>query len=102
MILTKLVKINEKRFKIWSLRTITPLGRAAVLKSLILSKLIHLCILLSDPHDNFVKDLQKICFQFVWNRKQGRIARKTTIKDVQNGLAIPDTKTYIMLALKFT
>jgi len=61
--------------------------------------------LLSNPHDNFVKDLQKICFQFVWNRKQGRIARKTTIKDVQSaisGLTIPDTKTYIMLALKFT
>ncbi len=92
----------KKLFKIWSLRTITPLGRVAILKSLILSKLIHLWILLPDPPDNFVKDLQKICFQFVWNGKQDRIARKTTIKDVKSGgLNIPDIKTYI-LALKLT
>ena len=59
-------------------------------------------ILLPDPPDNFVKDLQKICFQFVWNGKQDRIARKTTIKDVRSGgLNIPDIKTYI-LALKLT
>ena len=92
----------KKLFKIWSLRTITPLGRVAILKSLILSKLIHLWILLPDPHDNCVKDLQKICFQFVWNGKQDRIARKMTIKDVKSGgLNIPDIKTYI-LALKLT
>ena len=39
----------KKLFKIWSLRTITPLGRVAILKSLILSKLSHLWILLPDP-----------------------------------------------------
>ena len=89
-------------FKIWSLRTITSLGRVAILKSLILSKLIHLWILLPDPPDNFMKYLQKICFLFVWNGKQDRIARKTTIKDVKSGgLNIPDIKTYI-LALKLT
>ena len=92
----------KKLFKIWSLRTITPLGRVAILKSLILSKLIHLWILLPDPPDNFVKDLQKICFQFVWNGKQDRIARKTTTKDVKSGgLNIPDIKTYI-LSLKLS
>ena len=49
-----------------------------------------------------MKDLQKICFQFVWNVKQDRIARKTTIKDVKSGgLNIPDIRTYI-LALKLT
>ena len=95
--LKKKKKKKKKLFKFWSLRTITPLGRVAILKSLILSKLTHLWILLPDPPDNFVKDLPKICFQFVWNRKQDRIARKTTIKDVN----IPDIKTYI-LALKLT
>ena len=92
----------KKLFKIWSLRTVTPLGRVAILKTLILSKLIHLWILLPDPPDNFVKDLQKICFQFVWNGKQDRTVRKTTIKDVKSGgLNIPDIKTYI-LAPKLT
>ena len=49
-----------------------------------------------------MKNLQKICFQFVWNGKQDRTARKTTIKDVESGgLNIPDSKTNI-LALKLT
>ena len=36
-------------YKTWLKRQITPLGRVAVLKSLILSKIIHLCILLPNP-----------------------------------------------------
>ena len=94
----KFVDKVKKLFKIWSLRTITPLGRVAILKSLIPSKLIHLWILLPDPPDNFVKEVQKICFQFVWNGKQDRIARKTTINDVKSaGLNIPDIKTYFLV-----
>ncbi len=88
----------KKLFKIWSLRTISRIGRVAILKSLIPSKLIHLWILLPDPPDNFVKEVQKICFQFVWNGKQDRIARKTTINDVKSaGLNIPDIKTYFLV-----
>ena len=64
--------------------------------------LIHLWILLPDPPDNFVEDLHKICFQFVCNEKQDRIARKTTIQDVKSsGLDISDIKMF-MLALKCT
>ena len=81
---------------------IPPLGRAAILKSLILSKLIHLWILLPNPPDHFVNDLQKECFRFVWNGKQDRISRKSTIKDIRNGgLNVPDIKNY-MVALKLT
>ena len=92
----------KKLFKIWLQRMITPLGRVAILKSLILSKLIHLWILLPNPPDHFVNDLQKECFRFVWNGKQDRISRKSTIKDIRNGgLNVPDIKNY-MIALKLT
>ena len=85
-------------FKIWAQRTITPLGRIAVLKSLILSKLIHLWILLPDPPDHFIQKLQKACFQFVWNGKRDKINRKTAVKTVkQGGLNIPDTQIYIYM-----
>ena len=40
-------------FIIWLRRLITPLGRIAILKSLILSKLVHLC-----PPDKFIEDLK--------------------------------------------
>ena len=47
-------------FNIWLKRLITPLGRVAVLKSLILSKLVHLWLLLPNPPSNFTEKLQKM------------------------------------------
>lgn len=91
-------KLSEIKalFKIWMRRNITPLGRVAVLKSLILSKLIHLWMLLPDPPDDFINNLQKMCFLFIWNGKQDRISRKTTKRSVKNGgLNVPDIKKYI-------
>ena len=51
-------------------KDILPLGRVAIFKSVILSKLVHLWILLPDPLDDFVNNLQKMCFKFNWNNKQ--------------------------------
>ena len=53
--------------KIW-LET-TPLGRAAVLKSLILAENICLRILLPYPPDNLFDALRKTVSEFVWNKK---------------------------------
>ena len=72
-------------YKVWLKRQITPLGRVAVLKSLILSKIIHLWILLPNPPDSLVDALQKTVFQFEWNRKQDRISRKVTVKNYCKG-----------------
>ena len=80
-------------FNIWLKRLITPLGRVAILKSLILSKLVHLWILLLDPPDDFVNNLQKMCFKFIWNNKQDKISRKTAVKS--GGLGVPDIMKYI-------
>ena len=73
-------------YKIWLKRQITPLDRVAVLKSLILSKIVHLWILLPNPPDNLIDALQRTVFEFVWNRKQDRISRKTAVKNVKGGL----------------
>ena len=83
-------------YKVWLKRQITPLGRVAVLKSLILSKIIHLWMLLPNPPDNLVNELRKTVFQFVWNRKQDRISRKIAVRSIaKGGLGIPNIKTYI-------
>ena len=40
--------------------------------------------------------LQKTVFEFVWNRKQDRISRKTAIKNIaKGGLGIPKIRQYI-------
>ena len=89
-------------FRIWMKRCITPLGRIAILKSLILSKLTHLWLLLPNPPGDFVDKLQKMCYSFVWNDKQDRIARNVVVKQItEGGLCLPDIKQHIS-ALKLT
>ncbi|XP_076453470.1 uncharacterized protein LOC143288729 [Babylonia areolata] len=89
-------------FRVWIRRQITPLGRIAVLKSLILSKLTHLWILLPNPPDNFFRILQNHCYSFVWNKKNDKINRKTAHKSIRNGgLGLPELKTYAS-SLKLT
>ena len=66
--------------RIWMKRLITPLGRVAVLKSLVLSKLIHLWILLPNPADEYINSLQKLCYEFVWNKKRTRLIERQFIK----------------------
>jgi exonuclease III/uncharacterized protein (UPF0305 family) len=92
----------KRLFLQWMRRCITPLGRVAVLKSLILSKLIHLWILLPNPPQEYLKNIQKICFAFVWNEKNDKIARRTSCKSVkEGGLGIPNVD-HLMQALKVT
>ena len=78
-------------FKVWVKRQLTPLGRIAILKSLILSKLIHLWILLPNPPENFFRELQMQCYEFVWNKKRDKISRQTAhlcVKD--GGIGLPN------------
>ena len=92
----------RKLFNIWSKRNITPLGRVAILKSLILSKLIYLWILLPNPPPNFIKDLQIKCYEFIWNKKPDRISRKSAVRNCSDGgIGIPDINT-LLRALKLT
>ena len=58
-------------------------------------KNIHLWMLLPNPPNNLVNELQKTVFQFVWNRKQEGISRKKAIRSIaKEGLRIPNIKTY--------
>ena len=102
------INYNEKLadikhlFKIWIKRQLTPLGRVAILKSLILSKLIHLWMLLPNPPDNFFKTLQTICYKFIWNNKPDKISRKIAHKSIKNGgLGLPELRTFAT-SLKLT
>ena len=92
----------KKLYSIWLKRNITPLGRIAILKSVILSKLVFLWILLPNPPDDIVDRIQLSIFKFIWKGKNDRINRKTSMKSVENGgLGIPNIRCYIQ-SLKLT
>ena len=58
-------QVAKKKCIIWQRSVMTPLGRIAILKSLILSKRAHLWLLLPDPPDTFINGLQKMVLRFV-------------------------------------
>jgi exonuclease III len=89
-------------FNTWIKRTSTPVGRVAVLKSLILSKLVYLWLLLPNPPIAIINQLQMMCFEFVWDYKRDKVKRKTTTRSVKDGgLGLPWIKAFI-LSLKLT
>ena len=97
----KMLEIKNM-YRIWLKRQITPLGRIAILKSLILSKLVFLWMLLPNPPHNLIKEIQQGIFQFVWNSKYDRINRKTSVQNLsEGGIGIPNVFNYIN-ALKMT
>ena len=69
----------------WYFRWLSLLGKIQVIKSLIVPKLVHLFTALPVPSDAFLKNLDSIFYQFIWNGKRDRIARKTLIGEIGNG-----------------
>lgn len=95
----KFVEIKQL-YRVWVKRILTPLGRIAVLKSLILSKIVYLWTLLPNPPDEFLQALRVLCLKFVWNNKQDRISRKVARRGIsQGGNGFPDVNCF-MQALK--
>ena len=82
--LDKIVELNYENkienitriLKIWSKRSLTPYGKITVIKTLALSKLTYLMMNLPDPTENFLKRLQTLFFNFVWDWKPNRIAKE--------------------------
>jgi hypothetical protein len=92
----------RKLLNIWLRRNITPVGKVAILKSLILSKLTHLWLLLPNPPGEFIRNLQKVCYAFIWNEKPDKISRKTVHKAIEKGgLGLPNLEIFEM-SLKVT
>ena len=92
----------ENTLKNWSKRKITLLGKIAVIKSIAISKFVHLFLALPNLSDDLVKPLNKLCFNFIWNWGPDRIKRKFIVKDIsKGGLRMLQIENFIA-ALKIT
>ena len=67
------VRKMEKILQSWSKRKLT------------LSKFIHLFTALLNPPEQFVKQLEKLFYKFLWNSEPDRISRNVIIQDVKEG-----------------
>ena len=60
----------------WKKREITPFGKVTVLKTLVLSKIVHLLLSLPDPPMDFIVKLDEEFYKFLWNEKRSKIKKK--------------------------
>ena len=80
----KLVKIKSL-LESWKRRTLTPIGRIQVIKSLIISQFNHLFISLPNPEVTFISQLNQVLFNFLWNSKIDKVKRNTIIMNYSDG-----------------
>ena len=66
-------------------RKLTLIGRITIIKSLALSKFVHLSLSLPDPPKELVKELEKCFYGFLWNGGPVRISRRVIIKNMSCG-----------------
>ncbi|MCG8430288.1 MAG: hypothetical protein MJA29_03865, partial [Candidatus Omnitrophica bacterium] len=78
-------KAFESSLNAWSARNLTVYGRITVIKSLALSKLVHLFTSLPTPSMEFIQRLQRKCFQFIWSGKVDKIKRTTMYNGYEEG-----------------
>lgn len=75
----------------WIRRSLTPFGRVHLLKSVALSKLVHLMSTIGRPTKAQTKEIESIMFKFIWGGSTDKISR-TTMKNFPDsgGLNVPD------------
>ena len=78
------LKEFEKILDSWRTRKLSLFGKCQIVNSLILSKLLYTSAILEYPDKDFIKNLNKIIFSFLWNKRE-RIKRKTLIRSTEEG-----------------
>lgn len=86
----------------WKGRDLSIIGKITIIKSLALSKLVHLLIALPDPPQKFVTDLTKLFYNFIWKGGPDRVKREVLTQNYENGgLKMVDIELF-NTALKLT
>ena len=86
----------------WSNRDIPPFGRITVIKTLALSKIVHILISLPSPSAALLNEINNIFFDFLWNGKPDPIKRSIAkLKLDKGGLGMIDIRIFDE-ALKIT
>ena len=65
-----------KLLNCWKYRHMSPFGKITIIKSLALSKMTHLSIILPTINDDLSTKLEKMFFNFIWDGKPDKINRK--------------------------
>ncbi len=69
----------------WTWRNLTIFGKISVIKSLALPKIVHFFRSLPNPSEEFFNKLEKLFFDFIWDKKPEKIKRTIMFSDLCEG-----------------
>ena len=70
----------QKEINMWSRRDLTPFGKVTVIKTLIISKIVHLLIALPSPSKKIINELNKMFYNFLWDGNQTKLSDQSQNK----------------------
>ena len=79
------LKSMKNLMQIWTCRNITPIGRIAVYKSLIVSKIIHILQSRPTPTKELLLEIEKLAINFIWKGKRHEVNKKTIYMNLEQG-----------------
>ena len=80
----------ENILNIWTSRNLSWKGKVVIIKTLVIPQISHLLALCYCP-ENILKKIDKVLFNFLWNKKPAKIKRETiTSNYVDGGIRMPD------------
>ena len=80
----------------WRRRNLTLAGKVTIVKSLLISKLVHILTALPNPCKEIIKKLNNILFRFVWNNGPDKVKRSSLVQDYKHGgLKMIDMQSFI-------
>ena len=74
-----------KTIKSWSNRMLTPIGKISVIKTILISKFVHHFQTLPNPPPQLIKKINKMLFEFIWDKKPDKISRTNLIQPKKHG-----------------
>lgn len=91
-------KLNdiEKLFRGYKRRRLSIMGKITVVKTLAIPKLVHSLSVLPNPSKELIKQLNEMISLFIWNNKNGKIARNLVAQDHDmGGLKLTHIQSFI-------
>ena len=87
---SKAISSINKTIESWKYRKTTPIRKITIIKSLLLSKLVHLFMLLPIT-DKILKEINSILYKFLWGGKADKVNRQDVCKPyIKGGLQMTD------------
>ena len=86
----------KKEIAQWKRRYLTPIGKITVIKSLLLSKFVHILMTLPPPTTCKIKEIESMFYDFLWQGRKDLVKRTKMVQDYGvDGLKMVDLSCFI-------